>query len=127
MRLLMDTHALLWHFVGGSMLSQTAGNALNNRDNQLFISSASLWEISIKVGLGKLELLYPVEEMVAGYVRTGSILLPVLPGHAMAAGSLPWHHRDPFDRVLIIQARLEKLTIVSRDELFDPYEVTCIW
>ncbi len=127
MRLLMDTHALIWHFEASSSLSRTARNALNNRDNQLYISTASLWEISIKVGLGKLELLYQVEEMVAGYVQTGTILLPVLPEHAMAAGSIPWHHRDPFDRMLIIQARLEKLTIVTRDELFDPYEVDCIW
>ena len=127
MSLLLDTHALLWHFEDSASLSRTAKNLINDKANQLFISTASLWEMSIKTGLGKLKLADPVPDLVAGYVSTGTTLLSIDPKHAYATSSLPWHHRDPFDRMLITQAQLEGLTLVTQDEMFKRYEVPLVW
>lgn len=127
MQLLLDTHALLCHFEDSASLSQTAKNLINDKENRLFISTASLWELSIKTSLGKLKLTDSIPSLVAGYVTTGTTLLSVDPQHAFATSSLPWHHRDPFDRMLIAQAQLEKLTLVSQDGVFKHYEVPVVW
>lgn len=127
MRLLLDTHTLIWHFEDSDALSHTAKKTINDQYNQLFISAASLWEISIKTNLGKLRLEAPIPEMIMGYVKSGASLLPITPEHAIATGSLPWHHRDPFDRMLVGQARLEGLTIVTFDPLVRQYDVPNVW
>lgn len=127
MRLLLDTHVLLWHFEDSVSLSKTAKTAVNDPSNQLFISVASLWELSIKISLGKLRLEVPIREMVAGYVKTGTTILSIAEEHALATGSLPWHHRDPFDRMLVGQAQLEGLTILTFDPLVRQYDVPNVW
>ena len=127
MRVLLDTHALLWHFEDSAALSPSARNIINNPQNRLFISAASIWELSIKSSLGKLRLEAPIREIVGGYVKTGSTLLSMTPEHAMATEALPWHHRDPFDRMLIAQTRHEDLTLITQDEMIRQYDVRNIW
>ena len=127
MRLLLDTHTLIWHFEGSSSLSQAARNAIDAPDNQLFISAASLWELAIKVGLGKLRIEISLPELAAGYEKTGTTLLSITPEHAMAVQTLPSHHRDPFDRILISQAKLESMTLITHDEMIQQYDVPQIW
>jgi PIN domain nuclease of toxin-antitoxin system len=120
---LLDSHALLWFLAGDS---KRIDSRLRERleDDATTVSAASLWEIAIKVGLGKLrapqELPRRVEEL-------GFQLLPVKPEHAWRARDLPLHHRDPFDRLLIAQAQVERLPIVTADPEFAPYEVKIIW
>src|SRR5512134_3161653 len=92
--------------------------------NELFLSAASAWEIAIKYALGKLPLPTPPAEYVSSRMQAGGIVgLPVYPVHALRVADLPLHHRDPFDRLLIAQAKLEKLTILTGDSQFRPYDV----
>ena len=127
MRLLLDTHAILWHTAKHPSLSTAAREAIVNPANQLFISVASLWEITIKVSLGKLTLKTPVSNVAKVYQGIGAVILPMTLDHALATGNLPWHHRDPFDRMLIAQAQYEGLTLVSRDSLFASYDLKIMW
>ena len=101
---------------------------LQDPENQLFLSAASSWEIAIKYALGKLPLpLPPVEYVLSRMEASGTSPLPVQHSHALHAGSLPYHHADPFDRLLIAQAQLEKLGIVTVDRQFAAYEVDLLW
>ncbi len=127
MRLLLDTHALIWHRTGSDKMSKTARKIIAENPGQTFISIATVWEMSIKVGLGKLKLIRPISELLDIYHDAGTEILPITPEHAMASGCLPWHHRDPFGRMLIAQAQLEKMTIVTQDGWFTPYSVPCVW
>lgn len=127
MRLLLDTHAFIWHRNGSSRLSARVRNAICGGDNDIFISAVSLWEISIKVSLGKLELKKPLRELVEIYTEGGADLLSITPEHAMAVATLPWHHRDPFDRMLIAQAQQENLTLATDDEMIQQYQVAWVW
>ncbi len=127
MRLLLDTHTIIWHVENNPALGQKAGAAIISPENELFISAASLWELAIKVGLGKLELPKSIRDMLSAYLEIGAKILPVTPEHALAVESLPWHHRDPFDRMLIAQAVHEDLTLITRDTQFDSYLVKRIW
>lgn len=120
MRLLLDTGAFLVWSIDDDRLGASARSALAEPTTLVFVSAARVWEIAIKVALGKLEFAAePAEEIGAN----GFAELPVTALHAQAAGRLPRHHDDPFDRMLIAQARLEGLTLVSRDEAFAGYEV----
>ena len=127
MRLLLDTHTLIWHYEDKPLLSEAVNQALDDPANQIFISTASLWEMAIKTNLGKLNLSRPIHEVVAAYAEAGAEILPISPSHALATASLPLHHRDPFDRMLITQARYEDLTLVSRDSLFASYDLKTMW
>lgn len=127
MRLLLDTHTLLWHREGSERLSGIAKSLLADADNQIFVSITSLWEISIKRSLGKLATSKTPAELLAIYQKAGAELLPISPNHVTAVESLPWHHRDPFDRMLIAQANTEGLTLVTKDEAFNDYDVNQIW
>jgi len=119
MRLLLDTHALLW-WLADEGLSARARDAIADPDNLVAVSSASAWEISIKKALGKLAAPDDLHEVLrAG----GFTALPISVDHAMAAGRLARHHEDPFDRMLIAQALAEGLTVVTRDKRFDAYGV----
>ncbi len=120
MKLLLDSHVLLWFLDGGSRLSEASLAAIVEPDNDVQISVASLWKLSIKQSIGKLT--------VAGALREHTALqsfaeLPVLGEHAVAVRDLPLHHRDPFDRLLIAQARCEGLTLVTSDRAFAAYDV----
>ncbi len=128
MRLLLDTHTFLWFVAGAEELSESARTTLEDADNERFLSIASVWEMAIKASLGKLTLGLPLIDLVqGGAVDNGIALLPIELSHAAAVVDAPWHHRDPFDRLLIAQARTEGLTIVGRDVVFDLYGVSRHW
>jgi len=122
---LLDTHALLWWLADDVKLTATARDVIGHSANQVFVSAVSGWEISIKQSLGKLDvdkalLLTEVE-------HNGFMLLPVSFRHGLVAGDLPFHHRDPFDRMLIAQAQCEGLHLISVDRCFAAYEVDVLW
>lgn len=121
MNLLLDTHVFLWHYTGASELSQDAKDAINKPENDFFISVASLWEIAIKNSLGKLDLDAPLDVFFQDIVAKGFNLLPIDLSHLLYSATLPFHHRDPFDRLLIGQSIAEKMPIVTKDLLFQPY------
>ncbi len=127
MRLLLDTHTLLWHRDGSNRLSQRTKALIAGPGNQVFISIATLWEISIKRSLGKLKTPRTPMELLTIYKAGGAELLPISPEHVMAVERLPWHHRDPFDRMLIAQAQTEGLTLITKDEMFQNYDVPQLW
>lgn len=124
--LLVDTHALIWFSVASSQLSPRALRAIEDAD-QAYASIASVWEISIKVGLGKLDLGGSPEEFVRGLLATNIRILPIQLRHALRVEKLPRHHGDPFDRMLIAQAIEEDLSIVTADPAFSRYSVPIIW
>lgn len=119
MRLLLDTNVLLWWLFGNDTLKPSVTDAISEAE-EVFISAATVWEIAIKESLGKLQ---PPEDLLASIDREGFHSLSITVEHAVAAGSLPRHHGDPFDRMLIAQARLENLTLVSRDAIISQYAV----
>lgn len=127
-RLLLDTHTFLWWINDAPELSQTARDAISNADSECFLSVASCWEMSIKSSLGKLTLTKPVERFVLDQItENGFLILNIELRHAAKVESLPFHHRDPFDRLLIGQAISEKLTIITADSKFSHYGVKLIW
>lgn len=128
MTLLLDTHAVLWFVWDDPQLSATAKAAIEDPANRKLLSVASCWEIAIKAGIGKLTLDAPAALFIPRELgRNGFDLLPISLPHATAVETLPQHHKDPFDRLLIAQAQIEAIPIVSVDAAFDPYGVTRIW
>ena len=128
MRLLLDTHALLWWLDGSRRLSRKARAAIGDEATSVFVSAASAWEITTKARLGKLPGAVDVAADVAGCVAgQGFSAMDITILHAQRAGRLPGDHRDPFDRMLIAQAHLEDLPVVSDDDVFDGYGVTRFW
>lgn len=123
MRLLLDTHVFLWWREASSRLSAEAREAIGDAD-EAFVSAATAWEVAIKVALKKLRLPGPLEPAIED---GGFDKLPVLFAHASAVTGLAPHHRDPFDRILIAQALVESLTIVTHDRRFEPYGVSVLW
>ena len=128
MRLLLDTHALLWWLAGDDQLTLRARQAIGDRRNEIIISAASAWEVTTKHRLGKLPGAGPLAVDFAREIRgQGFTTLPIDMTHAQVAGALPGEHRDPFDRMLVAQAREEHLAVVSNETLFDDYGVKRIW
>jgi PIN domain nuclease of toxin-antitoxin system len=127
MRLLLDTHAFLWFVTGDARLSRAARRALEAADNELILSAASVWELAIKAGLGRLTLPGSVAEYVAEKVAQGLSVLSVDWTHAAAVEKLPPHHGDPFDRLLAAQALAENLPLVTGDREFRAYGVKVVW
>lgn len=127
MRLLLDTHAILWHFERNPLLSAEASAAIKNPQNDIFVSVVSLWELAIKTSLGKLKLPKSVSGIAAELRDGGAAIIRISEEHAMATESLPWHHRDPFDRMLIAQALQENLALVTCDSAFAHYDVPRVW
>ena len=128
MKLLLDTHTFLWFIDGNPQLSQVAHSLIEDLANQSVISVASLWEMAIKVSLGKLTLDEPFETLIPQQLHLNSFgLLDITLPHISYITSLPFHHRDPFDRLLIAQATVEQIPIVSGDVAFDAYSVTRLW
>ena len=125
MKLLLDTHIFLWFIMGSSNLSVHARKLIEDVANQKFLSVVSLWEIAIKSSLGKLILSAPFETLIPQQLSlNGFELLNIEVNHTAVVATLPFHHRDPFDRLLIAQAMVEKIPIVSIDAAFDAYPVT---
>ena len=128
MRLLLDTHALLWWAGGARQLSHPARAAIGDETNTVFVSAASAWEIATKHRLGKLDAAGPLLDGLMPYLDDQDFRdLAIGVRHAQQAGALPGPHRDPFDRMLIAQALIEGLTLVSREALFDRYGVQRRW
>lgn len=128
MTVLLDTHTFLWFCQDDPALSATAKAVIEDPANRKRVSVASCWETSIKVGLGKLTLGEPAATYFPNALaRTGFELLEISLIHATAVETLPPHHKDPFDRLLISQAQIEGIPIVSADVVFDGYGVTRIW
>ena len=127
MTLLLDTHALLWFQGGDRRLSRAAREAIESDDAVRFVSAATVWEMTIKVSLGRLRLPVSVDEYMAEKLGQGYRMLAVSWTHAAAVERLPWHHRDPFDRLLAVQALSEKCALVTRDKVFRRYAVKTVW
>ena len=128
MTLLLDTHTLLWFVEDAAALSDRAKAVIEDLDNTPTYSIASVWEMAIKVGLGKLAMSRPLYPEFARLLQErGFQQLGISYRHASEVARLPWHHRDPFDRLLIAQASVENLPIVSVDAAFDDYAVTRLW
>lgn len=127
MTVLVDTHAFLWFVTGDARLSAPARRAMEDASVEWCLSAASVWEMAIKSSLGRLTLPAAVAEYVADKVRAGLVVLPVEWSHAAAVETLPHHHRDPFDRLIIAQAQTEGLGLVTRDAVFQDYGVRVIW
>lgn len=124
MRLLVDTHVALWAVSDVPRLSPAARAAIAERENEVLISVVTLWEIAIKSAIGKFDASDDIREEFA---HRGFGELVITGDHAWAVAELPLHHRDPFDRLLIAQAKLEKLVLVSADDRLRPYGVPIIW
>ncbi len=128
MRLLLDTHALLWWLAGDVQLSPGARDAMADHANEVCVSAASAWEVATKHRLGKLPGAGPLAVDFAREVRRqGFQPLPITLEHGQVAGSLVGTHRDPFDRMLVAQAREEKMALVSNESVFDAFGVTRVW
>ena len=128
MKVLLDTHTLLWWLTARPQLSERARDVIGNGENQVFVSAASGWEIAIKVRLGRLTLPDTPERFIPEQLRLNAMQsLPISLSHALRVHSLPDHHRDPFDRILVAQSHLENLPIVSADPLIAQYAVQVIW
>lgn len=127
MRVLLDTHAFLWFVLGELKLSSTARGHIEDPGNEKLVSPASYWEIAIKISLNN-TLSQPYEAfMQKGIAGNGFIILPIALRHTVALTTLPFHHRDPFDRLIIAQAIVEQIPVISGDAAFAAYPVTCIW
>ena len=128
MRLLLDTHAFLWFVLGDSQLSQTAKSLIVDPANDNWISPVCYWEVAIKVSIGKYTLPVLHEVFFETAIRlNGFGVLPIEPKHTAIVATLPFHHKDPFDRLLIAQAMAEGIPLVSADVAFDPYGVQRLW
>ena len=128
MRLLLDTHALVWFIDNDPQLPATARAAIQEPTNEVWISPASYWEIAIKVHTGKWTLNQPYPQLMNAILSLNQFqVLPILTAHTAHLIGLPDHHKDPFDRLLIAQALVEGLTLVSADAKFDLYAVPGIW
>lgn len=128
MRLLLDTHALIWFLEDDARLGRQARAAICDGANESLVSDATAWEAGIKHSLGKLRLPAPFEELFPGrIIAEGFRVLPIRHLHLHELVRLPLHHRDPFDRLLIAQARMEGLTLVSCDPHFPAYGVPLLW
>lgn len=128
MKLLLDTHTLLFWAFGSSALSRRAGALIADRSNTILVSSASAWEIATKHRLGRLpEASVLVQDMAGWFERAGLVELPMTIAHAQRAGSLHQPHRDPFDRMLAAQSLLENVPILGRDRALQDFGVQLVW
>lgn len=124
---LLDTHTFIWFVEGDGQLSQKARQAIEEKGVENFISIASLWKIAIKISLGKLELKTPFSRISEEIVRNGFKVLPITFEDTLTLSNLPFYHRDPFDRIIISQCMYRNLVVLSKDRVFERYEITVIW
>ena len=128
MRFLLDTHALLWWAAGDNRLSSRAAGLLTDPANELLLSAAVVWEISIKAALGRLTLGGTPDQFIQRAIGSlGMIPLPIRIEHSLDVYRLPAHHQDPFDRILISQARIEGVPLISRDRKMTAYRIPIEW
>lgn len=128
MRFLLDTHVLIWMTLEPDRLSDSVAQIIQDRQNSLFLSMASIWEMQIKLQVGKLNLQLPLQQVIADQKRVNELRVVMIEeSHVYGLGDLPGVHKDPFDRLLIAQARVEGMPVVSVDEVFDQYPVERVW
>jgi PIN domain nuclease of toxin-antitoxin system len=128
MKLLLDTHTFMWWDSNPNQISSQTLSLLKKPENQVIVSLVSVWEIQIKTHLGKLELQAPLSEIILRQqTENGVSLLAIALPHILELDHLPWHHKDPFDRLLIAQSRCESAVLVSRDSVFKAYDCQTIW
>lgn len=128
MRLLVDSHSLIWSLDDPSKLSPAASTALQDPTNTLLVSAATIWEVAIKVSVGKLTLSAAYRDWMDRAIAVLRLtILPLTVEYAAAQTSLPMHHRDPFDRLLIAQALVENVPIISSDAQLDAYGISRVW
>ena len=123
MNLIIDTHTLIWHIEGNKKLKKKAVSTIENTENSVYVSKASLWEMVIKISLGKLEMSIPFDELEVYLEENGFPILDYNFGHLKTLQTLPFHHSDPFDRLIISQAITDDLTIITHDPFFRDYTV----
>jgi PIN domain nuclease of toxin-antitoxin system len=127
-RLLLDTHTLLWFHLGAPQLSTAARLLIEDAANTKLVSPANYWELAIKVGLGRYTLTESYDDFIQHSIfDNGFIILPVEPRHTVVLVTLPLHHKDPFDRLMIAQAMVEGIPLVSADPALDPYPIARHW
>ena len=130
MKFLLDTHTFLWliNESYSSKLSEMVKKLFLSQENQFSLSIASVWEIAIKVSLGKLDIVQPIDPFISEQLQENGIhLFDIHFQHAMKVAELPFHHRDPFDRMIIAQSLVENIPVLSKDKVFDDYGVQRIW
>jgi PIN domain nuclease of toxin-antitoxin system len=127
MKILLDTQAFIWFVENDKQLPTKIKEYLEDSNNNIAISIASLWEMVIKMTLDKLQLNCDIEEMIEKLYENGFDILPILPKHIIKLSTLDYIHRDPFDRIIISQGLTENILIVSSDKIFDEYGVTRKW
>ena len=128
MNLLLDTHTLLWFLRDDPQLSKMAKRLIEDPGNRKLVSVASCWEIAIKAGLGKLDLAEPSRTLLEREIPANNLeILSISLAHATAVESLPLHHKDPFDRLLIAQSIIEGIPVVGADPIFDVYQIDRRW
>lgn len=123
MQLLIDTHILIWFLEGNKLLTKSRRQIIANPQNDVLVSTASLWEIAIKISVGKLSLARPLTDVIKQIAIENIEILPIAPEHILQVSVLPFHHRDPFDRMIIVQAQLENLQVLTDDDEFSNYGI----
>jgi PIN domain nuclease of toxin-antitoxin system len=123
MQLLIDTHVLIWFLEGNKSLSKPHRQIISDSQNDVLVSIASLWEIAVKISLGKLTLAKPLADVIKQIAVENIEVLPILPKHTLQVSTLPFHHRDPFDRIIVAQSQIENLPIVTNDIEFSHYGI----
>ena len=127
MRILLDTHTFIWFLEGDRTIPPSSRELIEDRTNQCFISSVSLWEMTVKSSLGKLEMSIDLNQLSQLLTDLDIELLPIRIEHLSTLATLPFHHRDPFDRLIIAQAISESKTLISNDNQFEKYPVSLNW
>ncbi len=128
MKALLDTNAFLWFISGSDRLTKNARNYITDFNNDLVLSAASLWDIAIKTSLGKLELLKPFDQLIPTQLEKNAIdILPIELNHISEIINLEFHHKDPFDRLIIAQGITEQIPVITNDAMFGKYPVKIIW
>lgn len=123
MRTIIDTHILIWFLEGNPTLSKSRRQLIAAAQNEIFVSIASLWEIAIKISIGKLAMAKPISDVIKQITTQNIEILPISTDHILKVSSLPFHHRDPFDRIIIAQSQVENLPIITDDADFANYNV----
>ena len=121
MQLLIDTHILIWFLEGNNLLSKSNRQIITDSNNDIFLSIASLWETAIKISIGKITLTRPLADVIKQIAVENIEILPIAPEHILQVSTLPFHHRDPFDRIIVSQAIVENVNLISADAAFDDY------
>lgn len=127
MKYMLDTHTLIWFLEGSETLSQNARNTIEKTESQKYVSIASIWEIAIKVSLGKLELNKPLEAFLFELSQTDIAILPIKLSHTIQLSKLEFFHKDPFDRLIIAQSIEEHFEVLTRDPNFRTYDIVTRW